>query len=392
MTTTIASACRAAGLAGLLLAALPAPRAADAPQAIAQPTQPDLRADVAAHGADLLVKWTQDAFRISDEMTVDADVHRRLDALTAGFAERQRPVFERWMRELADTPEGRRDPIRATYNAGTRYFVALANWRLRSGGAAHEALLRQAAAKPADCRLVDDATTPIDEVAALLQATPPAQRDAFMEGERQLLAQWDGATPVVDVGDEDPARDVARWVQDIRRGGPPATLPMATRLAGLVFADPPQQAAHAARCSARQWWLANRLKQAPAASEAIWQAWRLAFASDLMLMRARTASVMDLSSTEYPNNVRQMGIEGNVMVRVERDVRGRFVSGAVTKRQLASRFLPADMPIPMLDRLLDGPSLARARKLVNEQAAAAAPGASDVSSSPSLVQFSWRIE
>ena len=380
---------RAAWSAAWLLATLATARAAETPQAA---SQPDLRADVVAHGTDLLVKWTQAAFTISEALPIDADARRRLEALSAGFAERERPVFARWTRELADTPEGRRDPIRVTYNIGTRLVVTLANWRLRSGGAAHEALLRQAAAKPADCRIVDDANTALDEVAALLQATPMAQRDAFMAGEQQLLAHWDDAAPVLEASNEDPALDIARWVADIRRGGPPTTLPMATRLAGLVFADPPQQVAHAGRCAARQWWLVNRLKQAPDAREAIWQAWHLAFASDLLYAGNRTRATMDMASVDYPDAVRRLGIEGKVTVRVEKDSRGRFASAVVTARRLSSRSLPAGTPTPTFDRLLDGPSLARARKLTNEQSAAAAPGASAAMPGNVTFQFNWGLE
>ena len=87
-----------------------------------------------------------------------------------------------------------------------------------------------------------------------------------------------------------------------------------------------------------------------------------------------------------------MGLGGAVTLRVVRDARGRYLSGDITARQLTSTALPPGTPIPMFDHLLAGPSMARARKLTNEQAAAAAPGASAATAGSGSIQFTWRTE
>jgi hypothetical protein len=345
-----------------------------------------------ADTVDAMVHWTSDEFKLSPALPVDADTRRRVEALAAGFAERQRPLYERWVHALIESPQGRENPTKAlSQGTGPRWFAALADWRLRQGGAAHEALLRQAAVAPSTCRVDNFAGTSLDEVAALVQAVVPARRDAFMDGERQLLAQWGLPPPVVPAGGEEPGRDIARWVQVLRRGEPHDTLPMAPLLAGLVTAEPVQTLNHAGRCAIRQWWLANRLRQSAVASEAVWQAWHLAFARDLMTLHGATPPYPDAGgSVDYPPFALQLGLVGSVTVGIERDARGRYASGTITKRELTAGTLPG-RAVPMFEPLLDAPSLARARKLINGQAAAAAPGASAATAGGSTIVFQWRM-
>lgn len=359
----------------------------------ASPRSVDVPESLVTNAAGALVEWTRKQFDLSADLPFDADVRHRMALLVDGFAERQRPLYQRWARALIDSPDGREDMLKAVNRGmGPRAYASLADWRLRSAGPAHEALLREAAMKPAECRAINGATTVLDEIAALLQATPPVQRDAFMEGERQLLARWGEPPPALADTDEEPQRDIARWALALRRGEAPDTLPMAPLLAGEMTAEPPRNVYQAGRCAARQWWLANRLRRAPGASENIWRAWHLAFARDLMDLQNWTPPYLTATGPiDYPLSARQMGLHGTVRVSVERDGHGHFRSGEVTARRLVSELLPG-RPVPMFEDFLDAPSLARARQLTNEQAAAASAGASAATSGNGSFEFSWEMK
>lgn len=366
------------------------PRAAAAPAAATvAPPPPETRALIARGHADTLVRWTRQVLEVPAELALDPELRLALRALIDPFPESMRPAYERW--SLEGQARAGADPTGRAVWAGlsARFHNALTTWRLRDGGVAHEAALRAAALAPAVCRRLVDAQASWPEIASMLQQLPPAQRAEALAGEARLLAAWDAAPQPYPMAPDAPVpgADIRRWVEGWRQGVA-SPLPLPPALAGRLLPEPPRAVVAPHRCALRQWWLGQRLQAlgpAPAAEATapVWRAWRLLLAQDMAYNKAPSEPFpTPEGSADYPAVARYIEMTGVTVVEVTLDARGRYADARILERRLVLGGLPPGTPLPALEHLLDGASLAKAREVIDAQAAAAERSAAAAATAP----------
>ena len=190
----------------------------------------------------------------------------------------------------------------------------------------------------------------------MLQAAPPAQRAAALDGERTLLARWGTvrqnlpARPVPSVDSE-----AARLIGQVRAGGKRPPLALSPMLAHTQISRPEKESnpeSWTQRCARAQWWLSMQdLSDEDARSRAL-----TAFRYAILVLPTDRYEYLRKPPAEdsngYPVAASTYGVGGLLTLRLQIDADGKLRSAEVRRRAIEMPGIRGNPPVafePVLD-------------------------------------------
>lgn len=349
--------------AGLLAACLASAAAMSAEPAPAPPSDEEMAAMAGRIGT-----YLARSFDLPTALKLDPELRAQAEGLRAAHLERIRQLLPGWLRDeqRLETAEHVRVRYSLFYAVWARVLNELALWQIEPGDAAYEqATLEVLKTAPQACHPEGDFRY-IDFASRImrLQAMPPAQRQAALATERELLAHW-GKPRATIAPWPDPLPREAGMEQVVRMRAEGATLQLALApvLASdmlakrLDYPDLPWET----KCLFQQWRLRVSLAQGatPAAALGAFRYGTMLTAMERMGQgfeeqereaAAKAAAEAAAKGTPpYPRLANAFDVEGKTTVRRRLDAAGKPVQASVVKRDITVRGIRGVRPVAFED-------------------------------------------
>lgn len=354
-----------ASLLAVGLSASPLGLAAATPAAGPAPLSDEQVANMANDLGSLLAR----SFVLPKELKLDPELRAEAERTGAAHVARIRQLLPGWVRDeqRQQTAENApRRPYAVYYGVWARLLNELALWQLEPGDAAYEqATLDAIKASPRVCDIEGDARfLDFSSRVLRLQAMGPAQRQAALATERELLAHWGQPRAAVPPWPDPLPQELAMaLVARMRVEGPapaqalPPTLASAVLAKRQAYAELPIQT----RCLFQRWWLQVSLAQGtpPAAALAGFRYGTLLTATARMGEGFETqnpeATAKAAAEAEkrgvpaYPRLAAYFDVNGKTTVRRRLDGAGKPVQASVVKREITVRGVRGVRPVAFED-------------------------------------------
>ena len=345
--------------AGLLAAYLASAAAISAEPAPAPPSQEEL----AAMAKQIDTVLTR-SFELPPALQLDPQLRMQAESLRDAHLERMRKLLPIWLHDELDRQTA--DKVRVRYSVFYAVWAQVLNelalWQVEPGDAAYEqATLAVLKTAPGACHPEGD-TRYLDFASRVmrLQAMAPAQRQAALATERELLAHW--GQPRVGLPEwPDPLPQEAGMAQVVRMRaeGPTPQMALSPVLASDLLAkrndyrDLPWET----KCLFQQWWLRASLAQgtAPAAALNAFRYGTMISAMDRLgagFEQERTEAAAKAAAEAaakgvpaYPRLASAFDVEGKTTVRRRLDAAGKPVQASVAKRDITVRGIRGVRPV-----------------------------------------------
>lgn len=327
--------------------------------------------------------WAQRDFSLPKEVVLDADLRATAEQLAQEQIASVEALLGRWAAEEAASLSAAQRERELEMRIVARYINEMALWQLDTTGDVYDRLMLQALSRPGLCAAQLE-QAPFAQAMVAIQQLPAAQRQAALDGQRQLLARWGQRRasvperPVPSLLER--AEQAARSLSAVER--PPSEPPLPPRLAWFMLDSPARPLDVGARCSLRQWWLQRDVAASPASVAALAAAIRYATLME-PLERLRLPTDAIDTATAYPPVALRFGVEGRVQVRGT--VRAATVGldqPLITSRQISVPGIRDVRPVAF-ETVLDAASLARAKTV---QPTRGAPGQA------TALEFVWKVQ
>lgn len=300
------------------------------------------------------------SFTLPDEAKLDPALRAEADKIGAAHLERMRQLVPGWLqdeRRLQTAAGAKPTSNEVFYAVWARLLNELALWQIEPGDAAHErATLDVLKTSPLVCQsgedpLFGDFASRVNR----LQAMPPAQRQAALATERELLDHWGKPRSAVPPWPDPLAQDASMVaVAQIRAGGtrPPLALPphLASSLLAehKAYADLPWES----KCAVQQWWLRVSLAQGatPAAALNAFRYGTLISATDRFGRmfesgKPPAAGAEAPARPSYPKLASRFDVTGITKISRQFDAAGQPVAASVIERRIDVRGIRGTRPV-----------------------------------------------
>jgi hypothetical protein len=308
------------------------------------------------------------AFELPKALKLDPKLRTQTESLRTAHLEHMHQLLPLWLREelRRQTEEKVRERYSLFYAVWAQVLNELALWQLEPGDAAYEqATLEALKSGPQACHPEGDPRY-LDFASRVmrLQAMPPAQREAALATERELLAHWGKPRATIPAW-PDPLPQEAGMAQVVRMRaeGPPSPLGLSPVLPPLLasellakrrnYDDLPGET----KCLFQQWWLRAGLAQGatPAAALAAFRYGTMISAMDRVGQgfedqeanaAARAAAEAAAKGVPpYPRMANAFDVEGTTTVRRRLDAAGKPGQASVVKRDITVRGIRGVRPV-----------------------------------------------
>lgn len=361
--------------------------------ALAQATPPAdaSAAEVTAHATSFL----RDAFRLSADLPIDAQLRASATEAASLHLKRTGPVIERWQSEERAHTQSGTHAAKMLQRIYARVINELALWQLEFADGTHEAALLRAALQPAACANVADRGV-FERRVLLWQLLPPDQREAVLESERTILARWgqhDGAPPPRPVPSQQ--ERLQTMIEQVKAGGTRPDVPLPPGPAAWLLRSNSNgigEVQSRDTCSLNRWALDVAMRQSGSARDSAVLAFHYAKmpTAASWYPRVETARTVDSAEpgADYPRLATRFEVEGTITVEIVVDAQGRMRQAAVVARRVSVPGIRGVPPVAF-ETLLDEASLARAQKLNSGK-----PDAAQLTNGfmRRQVEFVWRLQ
>lgn len=311
-------------------------------------TEPGFSDDIRTQIVQGLHRELARAFALDKQLALDPALRAAAEKIAEEHLARIDKLFPAWVDEerVHQSEAGKPPPSGyVSYAVYARMLNELSLWQLEPGDAHYEAATLTALRNgPSVCELEGD-THFTDFASRILriQALPAAEREAMLEGERQLLAHW-GQPRANPPPWPDPLPQQAAYAL-LERGPADAAHPRLALPPLVAYAVLGNDKDYAAlepmeRCMLQQWWLRESLRQgvAPAAALNAFRYGTMLTAVDRIgnaWDKPGTANVKDPAGRPpYPVIARSFMATGVTTVNVRLDADGKPLDAAVIGRKV----------------------------------------------------------
>jgi hypothetical protein len=311
-------------------------------------TAPEFSEEIRAQITQGLRSQVVRIFTLDKDLPLDPDLRAAAEKIAEEHVARFDKLLPVWMR-VESAVESRTGKPPSFREASTALLARLLNelalWQIEPGDPHYEtATLTALRNGPAACYGIRDSLASDFTVRILrIQALPPAEREAMLATERQLLTHW--GQPRADLAPwPDPLPQQAAYTL-LRRGPPEGDHPrlaLAPGLASDVFGNGADYTAlpPSSRCLLQHWWVQESLHQGmpPAA---VLNAFRY---GTMLTAVSRYGSTFDKPGAAtgkdvagplpYPSVAKYFSVTGVTMVSVQLDREGNPLQASVIGRKI----------------------------------------------------------
>lgn len=289
------------------------------------------------------------SFLLPKELRIDPALRTAADKISADHLIRMRQLLPGWVQEetaiqAAEIGKANRNAV--FYAVWARILNELALWQIAPGDAEYEkATLEVLRSSPLICLTAGNPRFH-DFISRVmrLQWMPPAQQQAGLAMERQLLERWGTATPAAQPWPNPLPQDAGmRAVAQIQSGGPRPPLALSPLLAHGLLAKRKgyNDLSWAEKCAFQQWWLRVSLAQGSAPA-AVLSAFRY---GTMITAKDRLKGIAEFDNGDapkasaqgippYPKLAARFGVSGMTQVARQLDASGRIQHATVSRREL----------------------------------------------------------
>lgn len=326
---------------------------------------------VAPDDAELIERWRPSAERVfvpPPAGILDPQLQQAAEELSVLARQRVSAMAPQWLAELRTRIQPAPKPDRVYELLHQRLADELARWHLQPLTPALTEAWIAGVLQPAFCNF-DNGPSWYSRQALRWSMLPLDARVALLESERAALSRFGQAPPVPPRPVPGAVEAAGEALERVRRQGPRPRVPMTPMLAyrvlapGLALADLDL----VKRCALNQWWLRERLAEAPkddaAARAAALDAFRFDWLPELEDQYGERPPKKEAEGSEaadaYPRLARRAELTGTVTVRLRLDDRWRVREAHVVERDLRVPGL-SGRPVAY-ETALDAAALAQAR-------------------------------
>ncbi|NCT81595.1 MAG: hypothetical protein GXC94_00465 [Comamonadaceae bacterium] len=269
-----------------------------------------LDAPARAGAVKMLANWAERDFQVPADLTLDAALRTRLEALASQHRERLAALAAAWIDEELPRVDLVANPLQLGRHVLARYVNESVIWQLDSTGEAYDRLMLRDVADAGSCAS-RAGRQPFGVFAAALQKMAPAERELALAAQQQMLARWGQPRAIP----ERPSPSLIVQGQDamarLRAGGGAATEPPVPPVLAYHLLAVPQRAMDAhARCALVRWTL-SREAQGPADAASRMTLARYALLADAAVV-LRQRGLPELDEEGFPRIASAFDVVGDV--------------------------------------------------------------------------------